>query len=125
MCGKVFYEHNPFSLKYESISTYTKFSILEYLKDYTHTFTSAAHTYFVSKQTVVDIFDHFVDAKRRSLPEVICMDEFYTSKVSKYKYACVLFDFKYQKLIDIYPTRHKNYLIQVFSRFPIPEKKAR
>src|SRR5690554_1834559 len=123
MCGKVFYEHNPFSLKYESISTYTKLSILEYLKDYTHTFTSAAHTYFVSKQTVVDIFDHFVDAKRRSLPEVICMDEFYTSKVSKYKYACVLFDFKYQKLIDIYPTRHKNYLIQVFSRFPIPEKK--
>jgi transposase len=121
-CGKVFYELNPFSKKYESISTYTKLSILEHLKDYTHTFTSAANAYFVSKQSVVDIFDHFIDAKRRQLSEVICMDEFYMSKVSKYKYACVLFDFKKHKIIDIYPTRHKNYLIKVFSRFSIAEK---
>ncbi|BCR35529.1 ISL3 family transposase [Mariniplasma anaerobium] len=121
-CGKVFYEKNPFSKRYESISTYTKLSILEHLKDYTHTFTSAANAYFVSKQSVINIFDHFVDARRRLLPEVICMDEFYTSKVSKYKYACVLFDFRNHKLIDIYPTRHKNYLIKVFSRFPKAEK---
>ena len=71
---------------------------------------------------VIDIFDQAVDARRRSLPEVICIDEVYTNKMNKYKYACVLLDFKASKVIDVISTRHKNYLIQYFSRIPKAEK---
>jgi transposase len=71
---------------------------------------------------VIDIFDQAVDAKRRILPEVICIDEVYTNKMNKYKYACVLLDFKASKVIDVIATRHKNYLIEYFSRIPKAEK---
>jgi transposase len=71
---------------------------------------------------VIDIFDQAVDARRRSLPEVICIDEVFTNKMNKYKYACVLLDFKASKVIDVISTRHKNYLIQYFSRIPKTEK---
>ncbi|QWB96386.1 transposase [Mycoplasmatota bacterium] len=120
-CHKIFYEHNPISDIYENISLYTKTSILNYLKDYNHTFTSAAIHYYVSIQTVINIFDRYVEAKRRKLPIVINIDEVFISRTHAYKYACVLFDFKGRKMIDLLPTRHKHYLIKYFSRIPKSE----
>lgn len=58
-CKKIFYESNRISDTYENISLYTKTSILNYLKDYNHTFTSAAHHYYVSVQTVINTFDRY------------------------------------------------------------------
>lgn len=114
-CNKIFYEHNPFSFKHDSISTYTKLEILNSLKNNNLTYTEIARKYNVSIQKVVDIFDFHVDAKRKELPEVICIDEIYTAKISSYKYACVLLDFKTHKIVDIIPTRHKNYLRYYFN----------
>ena len=113
-CGKTFSELNPFVAPRSNIGHLTKLSILDYLKDFNHTFTDTAKLYNVSIQSVIDIFDQAVDAKRRKLPEVICIDEVFTSKMNKYKYACVLLDFKSSKLIDVIATRHKNYLIEYF-----------
>lgn len=120
-CKKIFYESNRISDTYENISLYTKTSILNYLKDYNHTFTSAAHHYYVSVQTVINIFDHYVEAKRRRLPKVINIDEVFISRAHKYKYACVLYDFMHRKIIDVLPTRHKRYLIDYFARIPKTE----
>ena len=89
-------------------SHYTRLSILNYLKDFNHTFTDTAQLFHVSIQSVIDLFDQAIDAKRRQLPEVICIDEVYTNKMNKYKYACVLLDFKASKVIDVIVTRHKN-----------------
>jgi len=122
-CQKVFFEHNPFSGYYESISSYTKLTILEHLRSYTNTFTSAALLYHTSIQTVINIFDQHVDMKRKPLPEYICMDEFFTAKVSKYKYACMLTDFQTHQVINIYATRHKKYLIESIGRIPKSERK--
>ena len=72
-------------------SHYTRLSILNYLKDFNHTFTDTAQLFHVSIQSVIDIFDQAIDAKRRQLPEVIA-------------------------------TRHKNYLIEYFSRISKIEK---
>lgn len=121
-CQKVISEPNPFNQKYQRISLRTKMSILDYLKDFNHTFTDTAKLFNVSIQSVIDIFDRSVEARRRLLPEVICIDEVFTSKMNKYKYACVLLDFKASKLIDVIATRHKNYLIEYFSRISLKEK---
>ena len=64
-----------------------------------------------------------VDAKRRQLGEVICIDEVFTNKMNKYKYACVILDFKTSKIIDIIATRHKNYLMSYFLRINRVERK--
>lgn len=121
VCKKTFSEPNPLSDINENISLYTKTSILNYLKDYNHTFTSAAIHYYVSIQTVINIFDHYVQAKRRKLAKVINIDEVFISRTHAYKYACVLFDFEGRKIIDILPRRHKHYLIKYFSRIPKSE----
>ena len=117
-CSKTFSESNPLSDINENISLYTKTSILNYLKDYNHTFTSAANHYYVSIQTVINIFDSYVESQRRKLPKVINIDEVFTSRTHDYKYACVLYDFIDKKIIDVLPTRHKHYLIKYFSRVP-------
>lgn len=122
VCGKTFSELNPFVAPKSNIGHLTRLSILEYLKDFNHTFTDTAKLFNVSIQSVIDIFDKSIDAKRRTLPEVICIDEVFTSKMNKYKYACVLLDFNKSKLIDIIATRHKNYLIEYFSRISKEEK---
>lgn len=121
-CGKTFSELNPFVAPRSNIGHLTKLSILDYLKDFNHTFTDTAKLYNVSIQSVIDIFDQAVDAKRRKLSEVICIDEVFTSKMNKYKYACVLLDFKSSRLIDVIATRHKNYLIEYFGQIPLSEK---
>lgn len=122
VCGKTFSESNPFVAPKSNIGHLTKLSILDYLKDFNHTFTDTAKLFNVSIQSVIDIFDKSVNARRRTLPEVICIDEVFTSKMNKYKYACVLFDFNKSKIIDIIATRHKSYLIEYFSRIPKEEK---
>lgn len=121
-CQKTFNEPNPFVQAYANISHYTRISILEYLKHFNHTFTDTASLYHVSIQSVIDIFDQAIEAKRRFLPEVICIDEVFTNKMNKYKYACVLLDFQASKVIDVISTRHKNYLIDYFSRISRTEK---
>jgi transposase len=121
-CSSVFNEGNPFTSKYANISHYTRLSVLDYLKDFNHTFTDSAALFNISIQSVIDTFDQAVDAKRRNLPEAICIDEVYTNKMNKYKYACVLLDFKASKIIDVISTRHKNYLIEYFSRITESEK---
>src|SRR5690554_1919292 len=122
VCGKTFSEFNPFVAPKSNIGHLTKRSILDYLKDFNHTFTDTAKLFNVSIQSVIDIFDKAVEARRRILPEVICIDEVFTSKMNKYKYACVLLDFNRSKIIDIIATRHKNYLIEYFSRIPTAER---
>ena len=121
-CGKYQTEPNPFSLKHKNISNLTKHAILEDLKTPQRTFSDIALQYHISSQSVIRIFDQAVNAPRRKLGRTICMDEVFISKKRKSSYACVLYDFDSKKIIDVLPTRHKNYLIQYFLRIPIHEK---
>lgn len=121
-CNKSFSESNPFATKYQNISHYTYVSILNHLKDTAHTFTDTAKRYHVSIQSVMNIFDRSIDARRRELPKIICIDEVFTAKMNKYKYACVLFDFQSSKIIDVIATRRKHYLVDYFSRISQTEK---
>ena len=121
-CKHTYYERNPFALKYDKLSSYTIYAILNDLKDHTVTFKNVATKYNISITSVQNIFDSYVDAIRMSLPEVICIDEFYTSKKRQFKYACVFLDFISKKIIYIYPSRRKDRLTSELSFIPKNER---
>ena len=122
ICKQTYFERNPFALKNDRISTYTIYAVLESLKDHTVTFKNIALKYNLSVTTVQSIFDSYVDAKRRLLPEVVCVDEFYTSKKRQFKYACVFLDFLTKKVIYVYPSRRKDKLTSELSFIPKSER---
>ena len=91
---KTFNEPYSFDKSYSSITNVTLISILNDLKHYTATYSSIAKCYNVSPSTVVRIFDNHVQLKRHHLQEIICIDDFYFDRRSKYKYAFMIMGFK-------------------------------
>jgi|SRR5690554_4897643 len=120
-CNKTFYEKDPFTDHKFRLSQLTIMNILDYLKDFNHSFTGAARYFNTSVNTVINIFDHYVKAERNKLPKVLCIDEVHIKSNIKYPYACVLFDFHNSKIIDVLKTRRKEYLTRYFERFSIAE----
>lgn len=121
-CGKVFYEYNPFSYKKDQTSTYTILAVLDDLRSHTATFTSVAARFKLTKQQVILIFDQYVQVGRKKFPEAICIDEFYTSKLSRHKYACTILDFKTKEIVEIYSSRRMDFLANKFTVLPDAER---
>ena len=71
-CKLTYYEKNPFALKNDKLSNYTIYAVLNDLKDHTVTFKNIAEKYNLSVTSVINIFDTYINSKRRTLPEVIC-----------------------------------------------------
>lgn len=122
ICKHTFFEHNPFSLPYDKSSLNTIYNVLEALLDHTATFKSVASRFKLSSTSVIRFFDTYVDAKRRTLPIIICIDEFYTSRKRAYKYACLFYDFLNNKVIYVFPSRRKDKLSQELSFIPKAER---
>lgn len=123
-CKQVYSEPVMLAKRYETISQYTKLQILDDLRVPTNTFTVIGKKNHISTQTVINLFDQYVEPKRLKLTNVICMDEFYLGKRSKLKYACVLLDFELGDIIEVFDTRHKHKLIDQLLRIPINERVA-
>ena len=121
VCSKTFYENDPFTDHKSRLSKLTIMNILDYLKDFNHSFTGASRYFNTSVNTVINIFDRYVKPRRNKLPKVLCIDEVHIKSNIKYPYACVLFDFHNSKIIDVLKTRRKEYLTRYFERFSIAE----
>lgn len=121
-CNCLFFEKNPFSLNKDSVSLYTTFAVLRELLRHTNTFSDVAHNYNLSVHKVIKIFDKHVEYRRITLPNIICFDEFYKSRKTKEKYAFVMVDFLKNKIIDIFPSRHKDKLDSYFKKIPKLER---
>lgn len=122
-CGKIFYEHNPFSLPDEKVTTLTKVLVLDDLRSHTATFSSVANHYNLSITSITNIFDNYVDMKTHRFPSVICIDEIYTNKLCpSSKYTCVIADFKTKEIVEMYRSRHKLYLTACFNRIPTNQR---
>lgn len=121
-CNNVYYEYNPFSSVSKKTSTFTRITILNALRSHTSTFTSVGEQFNVSKNTVINIFDEYVNCSRRTLPMIMCIDEVYTAKISSTKYACVLLDFQTKKVVEVYSSRHKYFLSNRFTLIPKAER---
>ena len=116
-CEITLHEQNPFSSLRESITHETKINVLTDLKYPEATYTSVASRYNLSTTQVIRIFDKHVNIPRKSLPEVLSIDEHYFPE-SDYDslYCCLLMDFITGEIVDILPDRKKSYLINYFSR---------
>ena len=120
-CNKTFYEDNPFCDDESNISTYCVKRILEELKRYNHTFLEVAQRFDISVTKVIEIFDTHVQIKRKSLREVISIDEFYFSRRSKNKYAFMILGLN-GEILDILKSRKKATLLDYFKYIPQAER---
>lgn len=117
-----FIQNNPLSPEGRKISIQKDVLILNALKDKTKTYSSIAKEFDVSVTYVVNLFDRRIDAKRLSLPTVLCIDEVYAKKLVKFSYCCVLYAPQWKKIVDVLDSRHKLDLVDYFSKIPIEEK---
>ena len=122
VCGKTYYEHNPFVFKSMKISALTVYSILSDLKNYNETFSSVAKDTLHLFYYIASIFDSHVDMKERRC-QMINFDEVY-ARSDDSKYVCMLLDFGARASpVDALPSRRYDYLHSYFSlRIPKEER---
>lgn len=80
LCGKTRCENINVAKFKQRISNYTKLKVLEALREATNTFTDVGNPFNITTQSVINIFDEFVQPNRLVLAEYICMDKFYLGK---------------------------------------------
>lgn len=80
------------------------------------TFSDIAKRYGLSTNRIMQLFDEKIKfVPRRSLPEVLCIDEIKFQTDIDRKYACILYDFYRREIVDIIISRQMPYLREYFS----------
>ena len=123
ICGKTFYEKNPFIATGLKVSVATVYNVLLELKRPEATFKYVADKYHMSPSSVSNIFDRHVRPSRRPLPECLSFDETYAFRSDGSDYICVLLDHREKKIVDILPSRRKSCLLDYFHKIPLEERK--
>lgn len=125
VCGKTYYEANPFVFHRMKISSNVVLAILKELQNPSQTFASVGARYNVSPTTVASIFDKSVNIPRAKLPAILSTDENYAfhSKAEGSRYVCVIIDQQDGRPIDILPSRRYEYLDKYYAKIPEYEKK--
>ena len=123
-CNHHFTEKDTFSNHNERLSKETIFAILDQLKLSNETFESVAKSLHLSRQEVINIFDKYIDYKAPAkLPKIMSWDEKSINKsMTDNPYIFTMVDFLNNKIYDILPSRHKNYLTSYFSKIPLSIK---
>ncbi len=121
-CGSYFKEDNPVFVSGKSISVQKEYEILEELKNVNATFSGTAKRFNVSPTYVTNLFDSRVNARRLTLPSVLCIDEVYTKKLVHHSYCFILYSPQWRKIIDVLDSRRKLDLIEYFARISYEEK---
>ena len=103
-CLKLFNDSIPFVEGKKTISLALKLNIIEDLRQDV-SFTSIANKRHVAIQTIIDIFETYINYERNQFSDVLCMDEFKNLKHSNGKYAFVMFDPNSHKILDILEDR--------------------
>ena len=122
-CEHYFQEPNPFNVSKKHISLMKDYQILYALRDITKTYSSVAKEFDVSPTYVLDLFDRKVDLKRLSLPEVMCVDEVYSKKLSYHHYCFIIYDPINKNIIDVLNSRRLNKLDDYFAKIQLSEKR--
>ena len=120
-CGKLFVDQLDDVNKGERISKSTKIQILLDLKK-DISFDNIAEMNNVSRQTVLNIFESCVYTERKTLPDVMCMDEFKNLSTGDGKYAFLIFDPNNHCIIDVLPDRKLDKLKDYFFNIPYKER---
>ena len=122
LCNHSFIENNPFGNHRSKLTPRVIFQIITDLKPYHSTFSNIATKYNISVTTVVSLFDSYVQIPRKKLSSVLCLDEFYFNRHSRYKYSFMIMNFLTKEIIDIVESRHYSVLSDYFYSIPKPER---
>lgn len=120
-CGSTFLEPNFISIGRSNQSDTTISYILKELKTKS-SFSDIASRANVSSQTVINIFERYINCKRKHLPKILCIDEFKNLSFGKGKYACLLLDYQTGEIIDVLASRRLDYLRSYFNNISKEEK---
>ena len=124
ICGKTYYETNPFVFRKQKISVQTVSNVLDDLKNPSMTFTATAGRNNISPTSAASIFDTHVNIPRQKLPAILDIDEVYAfrHKALNSKYVCVMYDFINKTPVDLLPSRTKKCLSAFFEAIPLEER---
>lgn len=92
------------------------------LKDIHLTCREVAIMFNTSDTYVHNTFMHLICPKRKPLPSIISIDEVYLNTSPTCKYALVILDWKTKEVIDLLPSRRKNYTEKYFLNIPKKER---
>ena len=116
-CGNIFTEDLNINTENGSISKSLLIKIRKELLKYNQNFKSIAEECGVSSQTVINELkkiSEMVPERIINLPRVISFDEF-KADTNEGKYAFVLNDPIHKRVLDILPSRKKEYLLKYFT----------
>ena len=117
-----FQELSPFTNPGYNISIQKDMKILEEFKSDTASYSSVADKYNVSPTYVMYLFDKKVDISRNKLTQVICFDEVYSKKLSRYSYCFVIYSPQQKRVLDVLDSRRLNDLSYYFRNIPQKER---
>ena len=121
-CGKSFVSKQSFASKRSRLSYDTVKTILDALRKYTCTFEHAGKIAHVSNTTAKNVFDQYVNPKRKRLPKVLAIDEVYNKGQFSAAYSCVFFDFLGSKIVDVIQDRSKASLSRYLTKISRKER---
>jgi transposase len=121
-CGHYFMQFNPIVSGSKNISKIGELYILETLRNPRRTFKDIEENLFIPQTSVIRCFDEHVNLNRHNLSKVLCFDEIYAKKLTKTKYAFVIYDPLSSTVIDVLDARLKDCLTDYFARIPIKER---
>lgn len=79
------------------------------------TFSEIAEKYHLTISYVIKFFDEtFPIIPGGSMPEILCIDEFYFSRKAEFKYCCCLVDFRKKRIDRYYRIKAKAIFRNVF-----------
>lgn len=119
-CKKTYTEKTPIAQDKHTIPTGIFMIIYERTKEI-RSFSSIAKELKVSITQVIRIFDKVVKVGRSALSTSICIDEKHF-KNNLGSYACIISNPVNGKILDVLPTRTKDYLFYYFSKISIIER---
>lgn len=123
-CGSYPVDANPISYKNTNMTRTAVITILDELKPYTATYSQIAKRFGTSTSHVINLFDRYVRVKRKKLPRVLLIDEFYFSRKVKFKFPTILMNFENNVIIDVIKSRKQEVTMDYFFHIPKEEKEA-
>jgi len=110
-CGVNISDINHMSPVNKKVSYASINKIMELLRSPKMTFKEVSKILNIPLTTVIRVFDKHCHIPRKELPPVLCIDEVYTKNSDyKSKYSCIFYDFEKHSLVDVLPSRKKDYL---------------
>lgn len=126
ICGTTQMEENPFTFSGMQESYSLMRRVMVELRNPNYTYYDIAQRLHVSPTTVQRYADSWIVIPRQKLTESIGIDEYHSPVlgVRGSSYLCIIVDNVGRKLLEVLPSRKKEYLLKYFKGIPLDERKT-